>query len=315
MTSVDFINEWRSGSEYITAHTSGSTGTPKKISLPRSLILASALRTNNFFKINEKSRLHLCLSPDYIAGKMMIIRSIEAKARLTEEIASNFPLKNNTDPEEIKLIAVVPSQIPGLLTNNRLPEIRNILVGGSAIPPAIRRMIINSGIRAYESYGMTETASHIALRRITTDTTLPFQLLDGIEMDIKSDGRLRIFSEHFDLLTNDIAEYAGVNKFRYIGRTDNAIICGGVKIHPENVESIISPAFGDTPFCITGKSDPKWGLIPILVLEGRPMKKEKETELLLYLKKLHPAYGHPLGIKYIDKFPLTDSGKIRRCLL
>ena len=157
MTIDDFIAEWHNDCDYIVAHTSGSTGTPKEIHLSKRLVRDSALRTIEFFSLSESSHLHLCLSPDYIAGKMMIVRSLLSGATLTDELPSNTPL-SSLKGGVIDLLAVVPSQLIDLLDNPKDYEIRNLIIGGSAIPADLRLRVANSGLNAYETYGMTETA-------------------------------------------------------------------------------------------------------------------------------------------------------------
>ncbi|MDE5874367.1 MAG: AMP-binding protein, partial [Muribaculaceae bacterium] len=148
------------------ARTSGSTGKAKEIRLPKEFVRRSALRTNRFFSIDSRSRLHSCVSPDFIGGKMMAVRSEMAGCRLTYETPSNRPLKD-VEAGEITLLSVVPSQMLGLLdSDGNLPPVRHYLIGGSSLSTELRNKICDSGVDAWESYGMTETASHIALRRV-----------------------------------------------------------------------------------------------------------------------------------------------------
>ena len=150
MTIDEFINQWNNSNDYIIAHTSGSTGKPKEINLPKSMVLKSAIRTNKFFDINNKSHIHLALSPDYIAGKMIIIRAIISGAKLTHETPSNN-LSFDGINSDIDLLAIVPSQLSNLL-NRQLPfKIKNLIIGGSAIPSKLRDKLAYYNLNAYET--------------------------------------------------------------------------------------------------------------------------------------------------------------------
>ncbi len=193
MTYDNFKEQWQSEKNYLICHTSGSTGTPKEIHLAKETMEQSALRTNQSFHIDEKSYLHSCISPDFIGGKMMMIRSLIAGSEFGWEIPSNKPL-NDYFGRDITLLAVVPSQMHFILDKiASLPSIQYILIGGAPIPPALRKRIAESGLIAYESYGMTETASHIALRKVETEVK-PFRTLDAMKASFWSILRYKLSS-------------------------------------------------------------------------------------------------------------------------
>ena len=170
MTVDDFLKEWHSEEPFVVAHTSGSTGKPKEIKLLKADMRASAALTNRFFSIDSGSTLLLCLSPDYIAGKMMIVRAEEAGATLLVESPSNRPLEHFSD-----LLAVVPSQALWLAEHQEsLNNVRNMIVGGGEITPRLRTMLSQLHVNAYATYGMTETCSHVALSRIA-EPAQPFE--------------------------------------------------------------------------------------------------------------------------------------------
>lgn len=338
MDYSEFLEEWRSEKPYIYAQTSGSTGEPKMIRLDKDFVAESALRTNDFFGIDCKSRLHSCVSPDFIGGKMMAVRAELSGALLTSEKPSNKPFSvpcavysqtishsqihyekgesinensknrlagksiigdkaNNlgegvTNEDIINLLAVVPSQMIHILEHiEDMPVIKNIIIGGSPINPALRQKIIDSGLNAYETYGMTETASHIALRRIAEGIDY-FETLGDITVATDSRGCLVITipatgnhnektTKHLNenslggrekevsvITTNDIAEVVSNRKFRILGRFDNVIITGGKKVNPVEIERLIEEAAINDPqlrqwlgqaFIITCASDEKWG--------------------------------------------------------
>lgn len=306
LTVSDFIREWRSEVDTVKAHTSGSTGRPKEIQLPKTLMRRSARRTNLFFGIDAKARLHLCLSPDYIAGKMMIIRALEAGCELTCEEAGNNPLSQDGSQRRITLLAVVPSQLAELLDNpQRLRLVDNILVGGSAIPPGMRGRLAKLPIPVWESYGMTETASHVALRRVTEDAMLPFRIMPGITCSLADNGTLCIEGNGRCLTTTDCAEVLTPTTFRLLGRLDHAIISGGIKIHPLQAEAeaadILAPY---QPCFITSVPDEKWGeKVVLAVLRAVP------ESLLHGLRARLGSVRAPKEIRVIDRIPLSPSGK------
>lgn len=309
MTFEDFIQEWKNEKDYIKVFTSGSTGKPKEILLKKDFVITSALRTINFFNININSRLHSCISPDFIGGKMMAVRSLIAEAAFTWEIPSNEPLKNISSDEVIDLLAVVPSQMLYVLEHQaQMPVISNIIIGGSSINPCLRKKIIESRYNAYETYGMTETASHIALRKIDTENS-PFRLLPEISISVDSQSCLKIKFQTGEVFqTNDIVEIVSDSEFIIKGRKDNIIISGGRKINPLEIEEKISQLIAN-PFCITGFPDKKWTEKIILIIEG------PQTDILdlkTYLRRILKPWENPKDIMFVSVLPRTRNGKIIR---
>lgn len=309
--AIEFINEWLSDSPYISAHTSGSTGAPKPIALLKSDMRCSANATNRYFGITADSTLVLPLSVDYIAGKMMIVRAIEAGCTLAIEPPSMTPIASNA-PHSIDLIPIVPSQIPGLLKSPFINRCKAILVGGSPLSCAQENMLATSGIPAYASYGMTETCSHVALRRIGHDDA--FRFLPGFRGTADDRGCLVINSDRMSfgtIATNDIVEFLHDGLFRILGRIDNVIISGGEKIHPEQIENIIAPLLGRNAFYIASRRSDKWGMEPILVIEGEADKINPDP-ILSGCNNLLPRHHIPKDIYIIKSLPRTASGKIKR---
>ncbi|MCH5225596.1 MAG: AMP-binding protein [Muribaculaceae bacterium] len=319
MTFPEFIEEWRSPKDFITAFTSGSTGTPKEIRLSKEFVANSAKRTIDFFGLNSSSELHSCVSPDFIGGKMMAVRAEIAGASLSWETPSNRPLSEIS--KDIDLLAVVPSQMIHILENlNSLPQIQNIIIGGSSIHPLLRNKIVESGLNAYETYGMTETASHIALRKITIDPS-PFKCLEGIRVELDSEDCLKIIFDQTEgingnpltIQTNDIAEIPNErnsNQFFIKGRRDDIIITGARKVNPHEIEEKLAP-FIPLPFYIKGIEDEKWGQKIVIILEGEK-NETLENELNEIFRTILPSYQIPKSIFFVKSLPLTGSGKIKR---
>ncbi len=305
-----FLAQWRSERPFIVAHTSGSTGKPKEIHLPKKLMEESAMRSIRFFGIGKESRLHLCLSPSYIAGKMLILRALLSGARLTYEPPSLTPLSEPTDSEPITLISIVGSQLDGLINslNNSHIAINHLLLGGSALTPSMRQKALSTGCQnVWESYGMTETASHIALRRVTPAAEAPFEALPGITVSTNPEGCLRIEMPTLGTLqTNDIAEITAPGQFRIIGRKDSVIISGGIKIQPEEIEAAIAPATGGRAYYITSRKSEKWVNEVILIIEGEPTELPDLSTLISDHRK------RPKAIIFVPRIERTDSGKIIR---
>lgn len=323
MTQKEFETEWRTDSDRVVCHTSGSTGTPKEIMLPKELMRESARRTNDFFGIDSDSRLHSCLDFRYIGGKMLVVRADEAGCRLTSETPSNRPLGEIEKEERIDLLSVVPSQMQWILdSETKWTDIKQILIGGSAIPSGQRRRIALSPYKVWESYGMTETASHIALREVTEDTTSPFRTMHGITVELADNGCLTInMPGAGKIKTNDIAEVYSPEEFLILGRADHCIISGGIKILPEEIERKLG-GFIAFDYCIASVPDPKWGEKAVLVFETDEVddklefiKKAVGRRLEMYRKSLELGVKAPKEAIGINRIPKTANGKIDRNML
>ena len=283
---------------------------------------ASARRTNEFFGIDGKSRLHTCLDFKYIASMMMTVRAEEAGCRLTSETPSSRPLSEVAADEKIDLLSMVPAQMEWVLDSQTVwTGIRNILLGGSAIPSLMRRRIALSTYSVWESYGMTETASHIAIRKVEADEQ-PFRTLDGISVGVSDEGCLIVtMPDGEKLVTTDIAELTGRNEFRIIGRADNAVISGGVKLHPEELERRLGP-FIAYEYCLTAIPDKKWGDKLVLAVESQGeeldddlLKEAIGVRLRQYRKILELGMKSPKDVVVVSSLPRTSKGKVDRKML
>lgn len=319
MTQKEFEDIWRDGADYVVCQTSGSTGEPKEIRLSKDFMRASARRTNDFFGIDGNSRLHTCLDFKYIASMMMTVRADEAGCELTSELPSSCPLGEVPTDERINLVSMVPAQMEWLIDSSQVwTGISNILLGGSAIPSLMRRRIALSPYTVWESYGMTETASHIALRKVDRDE-VPFKTLDGISVGVTEDGCLRVtMPDGKELTTTDIAELTGENEFRILGRADHAVISGGIKIHPEALERRLGP-FIAFEYCISSVPDEKWGERLVLVIEAPTesndytlLREAVGVRLRQYKKILELGVKSPKDVVVLSTLPRTPKGKVDR---
>lgn len=315
MDYPDFIQEWRNTDSFIKVHTSGSTGIPKEIKLDKDFVRESGRRTINFFKLNENSHLHSCISPDFIGGKMMAVRAEMLECKFSWEKPSNQSLSALcTRDSALDLVAVVPSQMKFIIENqDNLPIIKNIIVGGAPIPMELRIKIAKSGLNAYETYGMTETASHIALRKICECEDY-FKVLDGIAISTDNRGCLVISMAGKEISTNDLAEIKGDNEFKILGRIDNMIITGAKKVNPLDIENALAEIIS-VPFMITGFPDEKWGEKIVLLLQAKANQLISRDNLMNQMRTLLPSWQVPKEILFVSSFPTTANGKLKRSKL
>ena len=308
-----FLKEWFSDSYFITTQTSGSTGEPKPIKLPKSLMLKSAQRTIEYFRLKKGNRFLLSLSCQYIAGKMMVVRAIAGQMNLiTVDPASNFDFLQN---ETFDFGAMVPNQVFIILEHSsgkeKLQNIRNLLVGGSAISSPLEAQIAQLSNWVVSTYGMTETASHIAIRELSGILKSEFyECLSGITVSLSENDCLQIHLPEMSetLQSNDLAELQTNTSFRILGRTDNVIISGGLKYSPEAIEKKLEGLF-DQRFVISSVPDEKLGEKLVLIIEGKPTS---TTTIQENMKEFLPPFEQPKIILFLDQFPETISGKIIR---
>ena len=349
MTLEDFLSEWNNDSDRVLVHTSGSTGKPKPMMVEKKRMLNSARITCDFLGLKPGDSALLCMSLDYIAGKMVVVRSIERHLHLISVSPSGHPLKdidlkdvNGKDVNgEITFAAMVPMQVYNTLQvpeeRERLTHIRHLIIGGGAIDASLEKELqaLPGNIAIWSTYGMTETLSHIALRRINgAEASEWYQPFDSVKISQTEEGCLVIDAPLVcaeTLVTNDIVEiesyiYNKVEKlrFRIKGRKDNVICSGGIKIQIEEVEALLKPHL-EKPFMLAKKKDEKFGEIAVLLTEDEDLKKVEATiRRLLSGKSDDPnksseSKGHkywiPREFRYVEHLPLTETGKPKRCCL
>lgn len=310
--TTGFADEFLSDAPYVTAHTSGSTGSPKEIRLLKSDMLASARATCSFFGLSRQSRLVCPLSTGYIAGKMMVVRALVAGARLDIVRPSSSPLAEWDGTHRISLLPVVPSQTEALIADSKLAMVDNLLIGGGALSPTQEQMLASTGIAAWAGYGMTETCSHVALRRIG-DSDGRYEAMPGITFSTDSRSCLVIDIPSMSIgriTTNDIVELLSDKHFRWKGRHDNVINSGGVKIHPETDEALLAPHMGaETKFYITSRPSEKWGREAVLVVTGSNLG---DNEIMDICRRILPRHHVPKAVVRDPSPSYTSSGKLIR---
>ena len=361
MTLEDFLSEWNNDSDRVLVHTSGSTGKPKPMMVEKKRMLNSARITCDFLGLKPGDSALLCMSLDYIAGKMVVVRSIERHLHLISVSPSGHPLKdiNLKDAKgkdvngEITFAAMVPMQVYNTLQvpeeRERLTHIRHLIIGGGAIDASLEEELrsLPGNIAIWSTYGMTETLSHIALRRINGDEASEwYQPFDSVKISQTDEGCLVIDAPLVcaeTLVTNDIVEiepyiYNKVEnheevenhnkveklRFRIKGRKDNVICSGGIKIQIEEVEALLKPHL-EMPFMIAKKKDEKFGEIAVLLTEDEDLKKVEATIRRLLSGKSDDSnksseskshkYWIPREFRYVEHLPLTETGKPKRSIL
>ncbi|MES2865072.1 MAG: AMP-binding protein [Bacteroidota bacterium] len=294
-----FLLEWLNNESFVFVQTSGSTGRPKQIVLEKNAMIASAKATGLFFNLQPATTALLCLSADYIAGKMMLVRAITLGLHLDTIEPNNNPLQN----EKYDFVAMVPMQVSSSLEQLHLVE--TLLIGGTKVTYQLAESILKTNCNAFESYGMTETISHIAIKQIGAKefTVLPNVTISLDNRNCLVIEALEISSDR--IITNDIVEILNEKQFILKGRIDNVINSGGVKIFPEEMEEKLAK-YISTRFFISSSLDEKFGEKVILVLEGKPFEIDKS--IFSDLSK----YQIPKEIIYIDKFVETATHKINR---
>ena len=304
-----FLKEWYSKESTVSVRTSGSTGQPKEISLKKSAMILSAQRTLNHFEIQEGATAFLCVSPDTIAGKMMIVRAIVGNLVLyVGDTQSNPNL-----PEDISfdLCAMVPMQLMTILQSNvaQLNKIRVNLIGGGPISDAAIEKLNLSGNNAYHTFGMTETISHIAVRSIGKHTESAYAVLSDVDIDVV-DGKLVINDQLLQsgpIYTNDLVVKIDDSHFKWIGRADFVILSGGKKFYAEEIEVKLQKLI-EEPFFIGALNDETLGQCVVVYVESSdPLHFTK-----LQFKGILPTHQIPKEAIFLKSFVRTESGKIDR---
>ncbi len=314
----DFLKQWCGDSDYIEVKTSGSTGNPKTIRLSKRTMINSALATVRYFSLQKADKVLLPLSASYIAGKMMIVRAIVAGLRLDIIPPSSDPLKYIN--KQYDFAPFVPMQLECALRNGSISNIslvKKVIIGGAAVSASLAGKILEYESDIYTTYGMTETASHVAVSKLKIDGKDSFyEALPGVLFHTDDRGCLVIEAPDLcddSLITNDIVEIYDDKHFIWKGRIDNVVNSGGVKLHIESIEAKID-GFINESFFLAGEKDKVLGESLVLVIESQSYCKEAEEILLSQLSSILGKYEMPKRIVYKKEFDKTDSGKVKRNL-
>ncbi|MFT6716596.1 MAG: O-succinylbenzoic acid--CoA ligase [Saprospiraceae bacterium] len=310
---IDFLKYFIDKKE-VSCFTSGTTGAPKRSTFTKDQLTGGAQNTLNYFGLSKGDSALLPLSCSHIAGKMMLIRALVGELKLTViEPSSNLDAVIN---DLFDFSVVVPMQIQScLLLNDKeaLERLGKILIGGSEISDTMVLSLIELEIQAWSSFGMTETMSHFALRQLSPREQKNYTCLKGFEISNHFKGQLKLENKELGILelqTTDVVKVFPDGSFNWLGRADNVVNSGGVKLFPELIEQKIKRLFEDLPeFIIVGVPDSKLGQKLVLFHEGNSfLSAEEQMKLQSQLLK----YECPKDFMFIQEFEKTRSGKIVR---
>ena len=314
---LQFLQDWFSDSETVSVQTSGSTGIPKVFEIEKKRMLNSSKMTCDFLGLKEGDTALLCLPVQYISGKMMLVRAIERKLKVIISEPSSTPeISQNTD-----FCAMTPLQVQNSL--DKIHFIKNLIIGGAAVSENLKSQLTSSiqhpaSNKIYETYGMSETLSHIALKQISPVQENYFTIFNDVEISVDERNCLKIFAPKLNpeiLQTNDIVELMHFDsaqcdkkQFKFLGRFDNVINSGGVKIFAEELESLVKKHI-DRDLVFLGKPDETLGEKLVLVVEGENDEDLKSEILNL---KFENKFHSPKEILFLEKFPRAENGKVLR---
>ena len=313
LTLDEFIAEWQNDEPTVLVHTSGSTGKPKPLRVEKLRMAASARITCQFLGLHKGDTALLCMPLDYIAGKMVVVRSLVWGLRLVAVEPSGHPLRGLHEAPDFA--AMVPLQVYNTMQvpeeRARLRQIRHLIIGGGAVSDELVSELGDFPNCVWSTYGMTETLSHIALRRLNGEQASQwYEPFEGVDVSLNADGCLVINAPAVcaePLTTNDIAEIAVDGRhFRIRGRCDNVVCSGGIKLQIEEIEAKLQP-FIDVPFMITKRSDARLGEMVVMLVAS------DDTEQLQAVCSAHlTRYEMPRVFVSVDALPMTETGKPAR---
>ncbi|MEN8805310.1 MAG: AMP-binding protein [Wenyingzhuangia sp.] len=318
-----FLSEWFDDESSIVLKTSGSTGIPKTIHIKKQLMKNSAKSTGDFFDLGVGTRALCCLSVTYIAGKMMVVRALELGWDLDFVAPVNNPLAQAFDAYDF--CAMVPLQVKASLWDLHL--VKKLLIGGGVVTYDLCEHLQGLSTECFASYGMTETVSHIAIKKLNS-VELPFSedrigssvakklslakrnpyvLLPNISIS-QDDRRCLVIDAPLlneeKVITNDMVDIYSETEFEWLGRYDHVINSGGVKLHPEEIEKELSKIISKR-FFVAGIPDQHLGEKLVLIIEGKP-------EFYDFSNVTLSKYQTPKQIIFVDEFVSTVTKKIQR---
>jgi O-succinylbenzoic acid--CoA ligase len=308
-----FVEEWFSDSTTVKVQTSGSTGVPKIFDIEKNKMINSAEMTCDFLGLKENDTALICLPVEYISGKMMVVRSIIRKLKLIIVDPSLTPFENIND--EVDFCAMTPLQVEKSLDKFFL--IKNLIIGGAAVSESLKLKIAqtlkfsDSQTKIYETYGMSETLSHIGLKQISPEAEDYFTVFENISISTDERGCLKIFAPNLNseiLQTNDLVEIKNENQFKFLGRIDHVINSGGAKIFPEQLETLVKKEIPNEVVFL-GINDESLGQKLVVIIEG-----EKSEEVINTISKIsfEKNFHKPKDVIFVEKIPRTPNGKVNR---
>lgn len=311
----NFLVEWINDEDFVTVNTSGSTGTPKQIQLSKERMMQSAFMTGKYFNFKSGQSALLCLPCDYIAGKMMVVRAMMWGLDLQLVTPTGNPMEKIT--ESIDFAAMIPLQVANIFEQSpeKFSLIKKLIIGGGKVDAQLQEKLQAISTQCFATYGMTETITHVAIKKLNgVEQTEYFEGLNNIQFSQDERDCLVIDAPRLSaekVITNDIIHLKNNYQFEWLGRFDNVINTGGVKVFPEKIESKLEKLIAER-FFITSIPDKKLENKVILIIEREQWTKEKEKVLELALKQVLTKFERPKNIYFLTKFAETPTKKIQR---
>ena len=320
VSTNEFLQDWYSNEDFVLVKTSGSTGKPKVIQLKKEFMKNSAMATGEFFNLPAQTTALLCMSTEYIAGKMMLVRAMVLGWCLDVVKPISNPLKKLDKPYDFS--AMVPLQLENSFSE--IESIKKLIVGGGTVSQELEKQIQDISTEVFATFGMTETITHIAVRKLNnfypTDlaSASTYKLLPNVSISKDDRSCLVIDAPEVSdakIITNDVVEVVSKNEFKWLGRFDHVINSGGIKLHPEEIEKKLSNTIAQR-FFVTGVPDQTLGEKLVLIIEENVISNQEEKsfkkELLTSFIKILTKYEIPKHIYFVDKFVETETKKIQR---
>jgi O-succinylbenzoic acid--CoA ligase len=318
INTLKVIQEWFSGKDRFTFQTSGSTGQPKSIEFSRDQIVASAKRTNSVFQLQAGQTILCCLNTGFVAGFMMLIRAFVGKLKLLVVEPTSNPL-SLVDEETIDFVAMTPIQVLGAMEQipEKLGHVKTLLVGGADVQPELEERLTKLKCQVFHSYAMTETLTHVAIRNMSQNEKI-YSALEGVAFSQAEDTCLvvhdKVLKIH-ELKTNDLVDLINDQKFQWLGRLDNVVNSGGIKIQIEKLELTIRDLLLTlgcaSKICLVSIHDARLTNKLVLLIEGEGIDFD-HVGMLKKLKSELPAFHDPKEIRMVPDLFHTNTGKIDR---
>ncbi|MDX1522152.1 MAG: AMP-binding protein [Anaerolineae bacterium] len=338
---LNFCRQWLGRQAMFTLRTSGSTGDPKSISITRRHMQISARLTGQALNLQPGDKALVCLSTEYIAGLMMLVRGFVLGLQLTVIDPTSRPLQDFSAESRFDFTAMVPLQLQNCLSEaTEAPDkrailngMRAIILGGAPVSVPLAEQLQQITAPIYHTYGMTETVTHIALRRLNGPQVSDyFTPLPGVNLGVDERGCLTIRADVTDnqtVITNDLVELRPDGRFKWLGRVDHTINSGGVKVQIEKVEAALEVLFyiyrgaslAERRFFVGALDHPQLGQEVVAVVEGEPFSAATKIEIYAKMRRMLNKYEIPRAYYFLKKFDETPTGKIdrisnlRRCAL
>ena len=313
---ISFVQTWFDPSSELTVKTSGSTGTPKLMSVSKERMMQSARLTLEFLQLKPNDAALLCMPLDYIAGKMMVVRALVGGLDLYPVAPSGHPLQHCD--QHFAFAAMIPLQVFNSLQDEsesqRLRAIEQLIIGGGALDSALERALADFPHQVWSTYGMTETLSHIALRRVNgPEASLFYQPFAHVHLSLSCEHTLVIDAPlvaEQQLVTNDIVVFNEHGQFRIKGRKDNVINSGGIKLQIEELEAKIKALAPSWDFQLSAQAHPKFGQIVVLLITHAsiPVSDSAASYLEQVLQDL-PRFERPKRYVVLAALPRTGTNK------